>query len=71
MWTNITHRGHDYALGDEVRITVQPGDEIYEGFLNLIDPKFIVLVGTGVKIAGFEDHGLGFPLASISRMEPL
>src|SRR4051812_23848073 len=53
MWENITHRGHTYSLGDEVRIVVVP-NETYEGFLNVIEREYIVLVGTGAIVHGFE-----------------
>lgn len=68
--TWITLRdGTEAHLGDELRITVQPGDEVFQGFLNEIGPNYIILANTGhVPVPGF-GSAIGFPNASITDME--
>lgn len=67
MWDTITYHDEDFRLGDDIKIVVEPGAEVYQGFLNVIERGYIVLVGTGCSVLGYTS--LGFPLESITRME--
>lgn len=71
MWDTIEDpQGQVFKLGDEIRVTCRPRDDVYQGFLNVIDPSYITLAGTGyIPIPGFPATEIGLPVSDIVKIE--
>lgn len=71
QWLTLKN-GDEIRLGDELRITVDPGREVFQGFLNVIGDGYITLSATGfTPVPDYMGSDLGFPNSSIVKIEKM
>lgn len=70
-WLTLRN-GDEARLGDELRIVVDPGSQVFQGFLNVIGDGYIALAATGfTPVPDYAGSDLGFPTSSIVKIEKL
>ncbi len=70
-WLTLRN-GDEIRLGDELRIVVDPGAQVFQGFLNFIGNGYIALSATGFSpVPDYAGSDMGFPTSSIVRIEKL
>lgn len=70
-WLTLRN-GEEVRLGDELRIVVDPGAQVFQGFLNVIGNGYIALSATGfTPVPDYAGSDMAFPMSSIVKIEKL